>query len=177
MPSQVHESGDSWSFLGTGLEKRTGEGIQTEEGMRTSSRRQSRRRRVQLAAFIFAGCCISLFWVFSDCLPASHWKLRVAHTVKSDVATFDLVKYQAPSPTPSPTGVLECFQVYQPVLTPGGVTGETVLGDGSENTTTIAPVASDTSCQVVSMQHDFAFSYGIPFVGELCQASFLLLAD
>ncbi|KAH8596426.1 peptide N-acetyl-beta-D-glucosaminyl asparaginase amidase A-domain-containing protein [Bisporella sp. PMI_857] len=57
---------------------------------------------------------------------------------------FDLVKYQAaPSPTPSPIQNQEFFQVYQPVLKP-----------------------KNARCEVLLMEHQFAWSYGIPFVGN-----------
>jgi hypothetical protein len=65
----------------------------------------------------------------------------------------------------SSSGVLEVFQVYQPVFTPSGATDETTSDDGSENTTTIAQTAGSKSCQILLMEHSFAYSYGLPFVG------------
>lgn len=58
--------------------------------------------------------------------------------------------------------VLKNFEVAQPVLLPGGpaesdgsTKGEEEGGDEGE------------VCSVLLMRHDFAFSYGAPFVGEL----------
>lgn len=166
MSSQEDAVGEPWGYLDAGLEKPSHEEILESEGVHSSFGRTTRRRRVQLCAFIFAGCCLSVFWILMNYLPDSHRKFGTTHEISTNVANFDLVKYQAPSPTPSATGVLECFQVYQPVLTSSGATDETVFTDGLENTTTIDPVTSKSSCQVVLMQHDFAFSYGIPFVGN-----------
>lgn len=75
-----------------------------------------------------------------------------------------LVKYQATGSTTS-TVVLEVFQVYQPVLTPSGATDETTASDGSGNTTTISSAAAASSCEVLLMDHHFAYSYGEPYVG------------
>ena len=121
----------------------------------------SRRKFLSL---VFVGCCLGLGWLLSDCMPANNaWKEQP----ETHPAAYEhLVKYTAAasSATPTPTGVLEVFQVYQPVLTPQGATDETVLSDGQENTTSIAP-ASSSSCEVLLMDHIFAYSYGIPFVG------------
>lgn len=54
--------------------------------------------------------------------------------------------------------VLVNFQVHQPVLTPDGAT----LDDGTSNGD--AGSVQD-SCQVVLMDHIFAYSYGEPYVG------------
>jgi len=84
----------------------------------------------------------------------------------SPVRAYRLVKdaIQTSLATPAAT-VLECFQVYQPVLFPKGAVDQVVASDGSENTTIISPTASNSSCQVLLMEHTFGFSYGIPFVG------------
>jgi hypothetical protein len=72
----------------------------------------------------------------------------------------------ASSAAPTPTGLLDVFQVYQPVLTPQGATDQTVSSEGVEGTSTIAAAASPDSCEVLLMDHVFAYSYGIPFVGK-----------
>ena len=117
----------------------------------------------RLLLLIFVACCIGLFWLFSDCLVARHGEQNEVTS-----ASLDFVKNaaRAPAATPS-TAVLECFQVYQPVLFPSGAVDGTVTSDGSENTTTIAPTAPASSCEVLLMKHSFGFSYGIPFVGML----------
>jgi hypothetical protein len=131
------------------------------DGSGSEQRCRNKRGWYRLSLLTFVGCCIGLFWLFSDCLVASHGE---QHEVTS--ASLDLVKNaaRAPAATPS-TAVLECFQVYQPVLFPSGAVDETVTSDGSDNTTTIAPTASASSCEVLLMEHSFGFSYGIPFVG------------
>jgi len=63
--------------------------------------------------------------------------------------------------------VLEVFQVYQPVLTPSGVTDQTISSNGEEDTITIASAPSASSCKVLLMDHVFGYSYGMPFVGTL----------
>lgn len=165
MASHARAVGKSTGVLNMVMGERDGEDITLSNKGYSSLRKQPGRSGFKLAALLIAGCCLSVFWVLNDRLPTRRWKGRFAHAVTRDIAPFDLVKNQVISPTPYPAGVLECFQVYQPVLTPSGVTDETVLGDGAENTTTIAAAASETSCEVVLMQHDFAFSYGLPFVG------------
>lgn len=120
-------------------------------------------------AFIF-GSSLPLIWMFHgllhDCVPAHQSPTH--HVYDESVSpTFHLVK-DAISAT---TGVLETFQVYQPVFTPSGAIDETISSNGSGNTTTIAPTAQSTSCQVVLMDHSFGFSYGIPFVGQSSQTS------
>jgi hypothetical protein len=131
-------------------------------GLGSSSLRRKSRDRWKVISLVFIGCCLGLGWLLNDCLPThSVQELEQAHP------TFELVKYAAASTSaiPTPTGVLEVFQVYQPVLTPQGATDETVLSDGAENTTTIAAAASSGNCEVLLMDHVFAYSYGIPFVG------------
>lgn len=57
--------------------------------------------------------------------------------------------------------VLVDFQVHQPVLTPEGATLDSGKSNGE---------AGDVqdSCQVVLMDHVFAYSYGEPYIGEFC---------
>jgi hypothetical protein len=67
------------------------------------------------------------------------------------------------TPTPLPSGVMQVLQVHQPVLTPSGLTGDT---DPSST-----PVGEN--CTVLLMEHSFAWSYGIPFVGRLFPLSLM----
>lgn len=164
MSPQFSESGELPRSFDVGLEKC--DHVDALRHQLSSSHQKRLRRGLKLVSLAFVGCCVGLVWLFSDCLPSKNWKLEEAHSKNSDSTSFGLVKYQVPSPTPSATGLLECFQVYQPVLTPNGATAETTLSGGSEDTTTLAPTDKASSCEVVLMQHDFAFSYGIPFVGE-----------
>ena len=165
MTSPTLEFGESENFPNNGLGKWDTEKLQEGQELHIDSSLHLRRRRVHLAAFVFAGCCIILFWVFGDCLSIR--AVSIAETNATDLSPSALVKYEAASAALSTTGVLEVFQVYQPVLTPTGATDETVMSNGTEDTTTIAPMTPETSCQIVLMQHDFAYSYGLPFIGEL----------
>lgn len=80
----------------------------------------------------------------------------------AQVAVAEAVKASAKT---SSSGVLEVFQVYQPVLTPSGPTHQTISSDGSSNTTTIESTETSSSCTLLLMEHSFGFSYGHPFVG------------
>lgn len=66
----------------------------------------------------------------------------------------------ATSTAASATGtVLVDYQVHQPVLTPEGATLDSGVSNGE------AGEVQD-SCQVVLMDHVFAYSYGEPYIGE-----------
>jgi hypothetical protein len=108
------------------------------------------------------GCCLGLFWLLSRCTSRAGGQTEVLFTISRSL----LEKNAAPMASMT-SSVLNVFQVYQPVLTPEGVTDETVQGDGAENTTSLASASSGPSCQVLLMEHVFAFSYGLPFVGML----------
>jgi hypothetical protein len=120
--------------------------------------------KLKLAVLAILGCCILLTWALNGCMSADN-----AQKDEISSPSFDLVKYAVPAPSASASApaVLEVFQVYQPVLTPSGATDETILGNGAENTTTIAQAAASSSCEVLLMDHSFGYSYGIPFVGKL----------
>jgi hypothetical protein len=125
--------------------------------------RHARRRRIldqgNVLVILVMGGCLALIWMFKDCL-IPRWE-RVSIYATPSKSSSDIVRYQVSSPSPSSTGVLECFQVHQPIYAPDAVAG-------SGNIPTAGPVASANSCTVTQslMKHDFAFSYGIPFVGE-----------
>jgi hypothetical protein len=119
--------------------------------------------RIRIVALAVVTGCVGLFLLFSSgCMP------RLGRSVVPGTTTISkphLEKYAAPLPSAT-SSVLDVFQVYQPVLTPDGATDETTLGDGSENTTSLASASSGASCQVLLMDHVFALSYGAPFVGK-----------
>lgn len=108
----------------------------------------------------FLAAIVALFWLFTSCLPAH---FEQAPEIRSPAATL-VEKDSIPPKVPS--GLQEVFQVYQPVLTPDGLTDETTSGDGAGDTTTIAPSAVTGSCQTLLMEHSFVNSYGAPFVGK-----------
>jgi hypothetical protein len=122
---------------------------------------------VRVLAVTFIGCCLGVFWLLRDCMPRNDWD---AEALSTTISKSQLEKYDAPAPSAT-SSVLEVFQVYQPVLTSSGATDETILGDGSENTTSLAATSSGTPCQIILMQHTFAYSYGEPFVGMLSHLS------
>ncbi|OIW28856.1 hypothetical protein CONLIGDRAFT_561751, partial [Coniochaeta ligniaria NRRL 30616] len=64
----------------------------------------------------------------------------------------------------SPT-VLECFQVAPPVLTPHGASYQATESDGSEVFLDAGNSASKEDRTVLLMEHSFAWSYGMPFIG------------
>jgi hypothetical protein len=111
----------------------------------------------KLLLALILGSCLAVILMLQGCL--STIKLQYEDLAASN---FRLVKDTISAST---SGVTEDFQVYQPVFTPSGVIDETTQANGFENTTTIAQTNTSSSCQVVLMQHSFAFSYGIPFVG------------
>ncbi|KAI1389383.1 peptide-N4-(N-acetyl-beta-glucosaminyl)asparagine amidase A [Hypoxylon trugodes] len=83
----------------------------------------------------------------------------------------DLEQPQSSSTTTSATifaplqtrPVLECFQVASPVLGPDGPFPPPATGGGYDTTNNRA---ADEPCSVILMEHVFAFSYGMPFVGN-----------
>ncbi|KAG0652101.1 PNGase A large chain [Hyphodiscus hymeniophilus] len=164
--ADLYETGleaQSTEALNTSCEKISGHDAVWAEGkvVRSSEKFSGRWK---LFVLVFVACCVSLGWLLIDCTPANVLDEQQFHT-----ATYEhLVKYAAAasSATPTPTGVLEVFQVYQPVLTPQGAVDETVLSNGQESTNTIASAFSPSSCEVLLMKYDFAYSYGAPFVGN-----------
>lgn len=112
----------------------------------------------KLVLAVIVGSCVAMVWIFHSCLLDK--RLQHEDLIYSN---FRLVKDAVSAST---SGVTEDFQVYQPVFTPSGATDETTSDNGSENTTTVAQTNATSSCQVLLMQHSFAFSYGIPFVGQ-----------
>lgn len=62
--------------------------------------------------------------------------------------------------------VLECFQVAPPVLTPHGASYQAAQSDGSEVFLSTGNSASGEACTVLLMEHSFAWSYGMPFIGK-----------
>lgn len=114
------------------------------------------------ALALLASCAI-LIWLLAECVPTIEWK-----TV-APVATFDLVKYAVPAPAASTApsgGVLEVFQVYQPIFTTPGASGETALEDGLDSVAPIAQTQGSGNCEVLLMEYSFGFSYGKPFIGK-----------
>jgi hypothetical protein len=132
----------------------------TTEKTPISRRRYLPSRYISKAVVVFAVItvsCIAVVWVLRDCSPT----IRLHHQNLAP-STFRLVKDAVSAST---SGVTVDFQVYQPVFTPSGATDDTTQSDGSENTTVVAQTNATSSCQVLLMQHTFAFSYGLPFVG------------
>lgn len=92
--------------------------------------------------------------------------------MRAEAKAFRLVKDDAPAITTIPltsatpqSPFQEVFAVYAPVLTPEGVIDSTINSTGSSETSLIDAAADLTSCTQVLMVHDFAFSFGLPFVG------------
>jgi hypothetical protein len=139
-------------------------GAEKERLLTTTEKRPASYRRYfacgcisKILFAVVAALCIALVWMLHDCLPSKSPPHK--NLVSS---TFRLVKDAVSTST---SGITADFQVYQPVYTPSGATAETTQANGSENTTVVAQTSATSSCQVLLMQHTFAFSYGIPFVG------------
>lgn len=67
--------------------------------------------------------------------------------------------------SPSPTGVLNVFQLSTPVLGSQSLR-DAFVGNSTSNATAIDPNASGINCQVTLMRFDFANSFGKPFIGK-----------
>lgn len=93
--------------------------------------------------------------------PLAH---RQAMADKNPAAKRAGTSSSAAAATPT---VLECFQVAEPVLMPYGASYESSADDGSSVSTQITNSPTQPSCTVLLMEHDFGWSYGIPFVGKL----------
>jgi hypothetical protein len=120
-------------------------------------------RAFRLLGLTCAAICGGFLWWLSSCFITSNARIELGI---SSSKTFNLVKNAVQVALATPTSsVLECFQVYQPVLFPAGAVDQTVSNDGTENTTTIIATNSSSSCQVLLMEHSFGYSYGMPFVG------------
>lgn len=93
--------------------------------------------------------------------------------------TLSLKRQASTASTPAPSAtVLECFQVAQPVLTPHGASYQSTNSDGS----TVVVDAPDSearkgSCTVLLMEHVFAWSYGMPFIGKVLSALNMSIED
>ena len=161
--TRVYEAGlGAQAMLDASCEKRMAhDGSWVEERDLDAPRKFGGRWRMFITFFV--GCCVVLGWLVTDCTSP-----RVTKEPEGHATTYqNLVKYAAAtsSALPTPTGVLDVFQVYQPVLGPQGPVDETVSGSGQETTTTIDSASSSDSCEVLLMKYDFAYSYGLPFVG------------
>lgn len=121
-------------------------------------------------------CALLVLFDSGSILPTSKKEVEVCSTWKFGIARAKaglVVKEDEAVSTTSTTstaaatstGVLEVFQVYPPVLTPDGVTDETILSDRSGNTTVFDSTAAATTCQVLLMDFSFGNTYGNPFVG------------
>lgn len=150
------------------VERPEEKGALLAEARNSSSVRTFTLSRVKGLALVSFGFFLALYLLLSDCLLVHDGEEDRASSAIQDIASFNLVKHAAPAPSAT-SSVLECFQVYQPVLTPSEATDETGSSDGFENTTTVAsaPAPAGSSCDVLLMEHSFAFSYGMPFVGAV----------
>lgn len=119
------------------------------------------KHRNRFLLLIFVGCCLIL--LITDCLVTRSWTKVAPANLSFPLTKNDAVASSAA--TPSPTGVLDVFQVYQPVISPSGATAEITMENGSENTSSISPTTTLQSCQLLLMDHSFGNSYGMPFVG------------
>jgi hypothetical protein len=124
--------------------------------------------KLQLLGFLCVAGLFLLVQKFDTCESPLETTISVLSDRGSD-AQAAVAGAAKVSMKPSSTGVLEVFQVYQPVLTPSGPTDEIISSDGSSNTTAIISTENGSSCTQLLMEYSFGFSYGHPFVGTLCK--------
>ncbi len=155
------------------LEKRARTSISVEDDVVLPERPAARCRILPWLA-AFALLLLFTFRVFSGWCPAAtpsftnHGAFRVnpAHpeltilksrspTLKAQETAATTTSAAAPART-----VLKTFEVAQPILMPDGP----AESDGS---TRHGEDYSPELCTVLLMRHDFAFSYGAPFVGKM----------
>ncbi|KAI0891359.1 hypothetical protein F4806DRAFT_506585 [Annulohypoxylon nitens] len=101
---------------------------------------------------------LSLVWLARIYLRFSFSTLSKINPVNRSEIELLQNSFNAP-PVP---GVLECFQVSQPVLSFNGPNSKSTADDGQR--VTREDIANQT-CSVLLMDHVFGFSYGKPFVG------------
>lgn len=139
-----------------------------------------RRQQPYWAAFVVLFLLLAV-GIVSPWRPAAassatkQWLLRFnpAHSE----STSQAIRSRVPTPNPEESAtttssaveptrtVLKTFEVDQPVLMPDGP----AESDGS---TRDGKDYSPELCTVLLMRHDFAWSYGAPFVGKLNDVSF-----
>jgi hypothetical protein len=123
--------------------------------------------RLRIIILVCIGFCAGSVWLLNGCFRGQ--QVQPVEEERPTVTFVELVKEDISSatPAPSPSGVRDVFAVYQPVLTPGGVADDTIEGANSEQTTVLDGASSSSGVyEVVLMEHQFANSYGEPFVGE-----------
>ncbi|KAI0386790.1 hypothetical protein F5Y04DRAFT_242355 [Hypomontagnella monticulosa] len=110
---------------------------------------------LKLMSLVLIGL-LSLVW-FTQ-LQGSNARLLVSPSLTQAIRSEVGQPQASPTETRETPTVLECFQVAQPILTPSGPSSNVSnIADGS---------ASKGACSVLLMEHVFAFSYGLPFVGN-----------
>ncbi|KAK3309135.1 peptide N-acetyl-beta-D-glucosaminyl asparaginase amidase A-domain-containing protein [Chaetomium strumarium] len=161
------------------LEKAAILSVENQESLGPSQRTTQRRRILQglvalvilsflsflIIATAFSGCSAPTFSLRTHGIfqvnPAEH-NLR-SQTINSRSPALDLRNADAATSTTSTAAaertVLKTFEVDQPVLMPDGP----AESDGS---TRSGKDYSPELCTVLLMRHDFAWSYGVPFVGD-----------
>ncbi|EGO61434.1 hypothetical protein NEUTE1DRAFT_128035 [Neurospora tetrasperma FGSC 2508] len=146
--------------------------------------KQARTRRVLLSVmWLFASLFVTGFVFHVLGIPSCpisdiHEQLSTAngtygHQVEglhpTEPATLDLLKSQqkarqiqssvTTSSAAAEKTVLRNFEVAPPVLMPYGPAD-------SDGTTPIPAGSTQEACTVLLMRHDFAFSYGVPYIGD-----------
>lgn len=147
---------------------------QKHNGLSSAPSERAQSRLYQIA-LLFAASCI-VFLIFDHVFHEEYQVLNSTLVSTPVLKAAEYARAVIATPLPTNTGVLECFQVYQPVLTPSGPTDDTVSSDGETETETLATVAPPASCTVVLMDHVFAYSYGEPFVGK-CHFQSVLISS
>ena len=128
----------------------------------------TRIKSLKLSSLLLVCCYSAILWASAGTLsffprniiPSSLGSQRGRFTSRQDTLAST-----ASSASPSPTGVLNVFQVSTPVLAPSAL-GEEMLSNDTASVPTNASTPSTSNCQVTLMEFSFVDSFGKPFVGK-----------
>jgi hypothetical protein len=133
-----------------------------------SRRQQSSRWTLRLQCQLFAGLLIA-FAIFNGYFrhcAAIFETTPPRVSFRHDNVQSNVVEPLTSSTLLSPSaGVLEVFQVYQPVLMNAGEVDHANYRDGSSQKAILEASGPVSNCTKLLMEYSFGFSYGRPFVG------------
>ncbi|KAI9835538.1 MAG: hypothetical protein M1819_001989 [Sarea resinae] len=114
---------------------------------------------IQLKSLIRLFSVLALGFILLRTFTTPSWKTDIRESPSRPRHT----KYDTASSIP----LLQVFEVYQPVLTPHGSSGQEILTNGSTSGGIPAGFSNASSCLYTEtlMEYSFAYSYGQPYVG------------
>lgn len=153
-----------------------------ERGFPSLVVRSLHKQTWRVRAILFLILVVSLVLVIQEANDSPHdaslavddlsFGVHNLQTVISTPVERGVENIRQASPSPTSTSVLECFQVYEPVLTPAGPVDQITAVNGESDTVVLEKTSETESCTVVLMDHVFAYSYGQPFVSKSKKACF-----